>query len=357
MAYGVIYKITDTTNGKPYIGQTTRTVEERFKEHTESPYLIGIAIRAHGVENFTIEVIAECETQEELNAQEIRFIAEYDSMAPKGYNCTSGGEGGLLCEETKAKLREIANKFYEEHPERRDEISEEQIRRFSDPEERAKQAERTRKSFEDPERAAKHSESQKKRFERQEERDKIAAAVTERFSDPAERAAQSERIKKAFQKPGVSEAISARQQKRFEDPAEREKVSIGLKKYFAEHPEAAAAISARTKGRQDSDETRERKSRGQKARQARLRLERMPEMVAKQNLVAAKWKPLPIELKNFHPEQLADIEKVFADAKQLKERLRSVKRRAKQKKLATIAESNLAAANLPAKIDLSKIRP
>lgn len=29
--YGVIYKITDTDNGKIYIGQTTRTVEERFQ--------------------------------------------------------------------------------------------------------------------------------------------------------------------------------------------------------------------------------------------------------------------------------------------------------------------------------------
>ena len=357
MAYGVIYKITCLVNGKPYIGQTTRTIEERFKEHTESPYPIGIAIRAHGTENFTIEVIAECETQEELNAQEIRFIAEYDCMAPKGYNCTSGGEGGgSLCEETKAKLRKSVNAYYAEHPEARDRISEEQKRRFSDPAEREKQAERTRKSFEDPERAAKHAESQRRRFEDPAERQKVAAAVTERFSDPVEREAQSERIKAAFQKPGVSEAISARQKKRFEDPAERDKVSVGLKKYFAEHPEAAAAISARTKGRQDSDETRERKSRGQKARQARLRLERLPLLVAQQNRAAVRWNSLPPAMENFRIEQLGDIEKIFAEANRLKERRRSARRRAKIK-LQSIAQENLSAANLPAKINLSQLRP
>ncbi|MBR4384324.1 MAG: GIY-YIG nuclease family protein [Selenomonadaceae bacterium] len=309
--YGIIYLLIDGTNDLEYVGQTTKTFEERFKGHLYGDQYIDRVIRKRGVDMFATAILKVCYSQEELDYWERHFIKSRNTMAPNGYNCTSGGEGGPLCEETKAR------------------ISEANIRRFSDPEERAKQAERTRKSFEDPERAAKHSEGQRRRFERQEERDKIAAAVTERFSDPTERAAQSERIKKAFQKPGVSESISARQKKRFEDPAEHEKVSVGLKKYYEEHPEAALAISARNKGRQDSDETRERKSLGQKARQARLRLERLPEMIAKQNLVAAKWKPLPIDLKNCHHEHPEDIEKIFAEAKRLKEQRRSARRRAK----------------------------
>lgn len=31
--YGIIYLLIDATNDKEYVGQTTRTVEERFKEH------------------------------------------------------------------------------------------------------------------------------------------------------------------------------------------------------------------------------------------------------------------------------------------------------------------------------------
>ena len=33
MRYGVIYKITNTTTGKCYIGQTTRSVYKRFNDH------------------------------------------------------------------------------------------------------------------------------------------------------------------------------------------------------------------------------------------------------------------------------------------------------------------------------------
>ncbi len=350
--YGVIYKITCLVNGKIYIGQTTRSVEERFQEHMDSPYPLGCAIRKHGVENFKIEVIAVCATKEELDAQEIRFIAEYDCMVPKGYNCTAGGHNGSLSEETKARLSAAVLAYNAAHPEIHEIISEANIRRFSDPVEREKQAERTRKSFEDPERAAKHAESQRRRFEDPAERQKVADGVSAHFSKPGEREAQSERIKAYFDTPGAREKCGESQSKRFEDPAERDKVSVGLKKYFAEHPEAAAAISARTKGRQDSTETHERKSRGQKARQARLRLERLPLLVANQNRSAAKWKPLPIDLKNFHVEQLGDIEKIFADAKRLKEQRRSARRRAKRK-LQSIAAENLSAANLPAKIALS----
>jgi len=55
MAYGMVYLITNEVNGKHYVGQTTRTVEQRFKEHMESPYPIGKAIRKYGAENFTIK--------------------------------------------------------------------------------------------------------------------------------------------------------------------------------------------------------------------------------------------------------------------------------------------------------------
>ena len=278
MAYGVIYKITNKINGKIYIGQTTRTVEQRFKEHMESPYPLGNALRFHGIENFTVEIIAECDNQEQLNEREIHFIAEYDCMVPKGYNCNEGGHNGSASEETKSR------------------ISEGTVRRFSDPEERAKQAERTRKSFEDPERVAKHSESQKKRFEDPAERQKVADGVSAHFSKPGEREAQSERITAYFNKPGAREKNSAAQKKRFEDPAEHQKVSGRVKKYFAEHPEVVKKISEKNKGRKESDETRARKSIAQKARQAKLRLERLPKMITKQNLLAAKWNVLPTAL-------------------------------------------------------------
>ena len=66
-----------------------------------------IRIRAHGVENFTCEVIEECDTREQLNEREIFWIATLNCKAPNGYNLTDGGEGTSghsHSEETKAKI-------------------------------------------------------------------------------------------------------------------------------------------------------------------------------------------------------------------------------------------------------------
>ena len=73
------------------LGQTTRTLEERFSEHAEADSLLGKAIQRYGAENFSCEVLAECETPEELDAQERFYIKKLDCKHPKGYNGTDGG--------------------------------------------------------------------------------------------------------------------------------------------------------------------------------------------------------------------------------------------------------------------------
>jgi hypothetical protein len=109
--YGEIYKITNTINNKVYIGQT-RTHRKnkdkyrpygylgRFNTHisdalcntkkSQSRYLAS-SIRLHGKENFVIELVERC-LSEELNEREIYYISHYNSMYPNGYNLTSGGK-------------------------------------------------------------------------------------------------------------------------------------------------------------------------------------------------------------------------------------------------------------------------
>ena len=95
MAFGVIYKITCLVNGKPYIGQTTQRVRERFRQHyRRKNSFIGQIMRDFKIENFTIEVIEECETQEQLNRREIFRIKFFNCMVPNGYNVDSGGKHG-----------------------------------------------------------------------------------------------------------------------------------------------------------------------------------------------------------------------------------------------------------------------
>ena len=59
----VIYLITNTVNGKKYVGQTARPLGQRIREHTISEYPIGCAMRKYGRENFTVEILAEVNTR------------------------------------------------------------------------------------------------------------------------------------------------------------------------------------------------------------------------------------------------------------------------------------------------------
>lgn len=94
-----IYKVTNTKNGKFYIGKTTDSIEQRWKRHIEDAISgrldthFARAIRKWGKDSFIIEEIDTATNEEELNQKEIYWIAFYDS-AKKGYNKTDGGEGG-----------------------------------------------------------------------------------------------------------------------------------------------------------------------------------------------------------------------------------------------------------------------
>ncbi len=108
MAYGVIYKITCLLNGMKYVGQTTKSTEERFNQHASNKKsYIGRAIRKYGVENFSIEILEECDTCEQLNEREMFWIAALNCKHPNGYNFSDGGEGnsGLRhTQETRAQM-------------------------------------------------------------------------------------------------------------------------------------------------------------------------------------------------------------------------------------------------------------
>ncbi|MBQ3452306.1 MAG: GIY-YIG nuclease family protein, partial [Selenomonadaceae bacterium] len=92
----MIYKITCLLNGMKYVGQTTKSTEERFNQHASNKKsYIGRAIRKYGVENFSIEILEECDTCEQLNEREMFWIAALDCKHPNGYNFSDGGEGNV----------------------------------------------------------------------------------------------------------------------------------------------------------------------------------------------------------------------------------------------------------------------
>ena len=109
---GIIYKIT-SPSGKVYVGQTIRSFEKRVAEHKrESSYctLIKRAIDKYGDE-MNYEIIEENVLQEQLDEREIYWINHFNSLAPDGYNCTTGGQftKGGYSQELKGVLRDIKN--------------------------------------------------------------------------------------------------------------------------------------------------------------------------------------------------------------------------------------------------------
>lgn len=115
----VIYRLVCTVNDKGYIGFAEESIEARWKTHCararslNPSQAIDKAIRKYGEENFIREVITECEEAEYTkNVLENKYILEYGTFAPDGYNLTLGGDGHLGFkhkQSTKDKISE-ANK-------------------------------------------------------------------------------------------------------------------------------------------------------------------------------------------------------------------------------------------------------
>ena len=102
----IIYKITNKLNGKSYIGQTVRSLSERWAEHrkkTSDCMAISNAIHKHGASNFEVVQIYKANSLEELNLKEQEYIEEFKTMRPNGYNLTTGGLNYIRSEETKHK--------------------------------------------------------------------------------------------------------------------------------------------------------------------------------------------------------------------------------------------------------------
>ena len=105
----IIYKITNDVNGKLYIGQTTFSLEKRWKEHVhkamcDSPYALHGAIRKYGKEHFHIIQIDVASSIDELNEKEKYWIATLNTLSPNGYNLVEGGRNAKWTESIREKL-------------------------------------------------------------------------------------------------------------------------------------------------------------------------------------------------------------------------------------------------------------
>lgn len=117
-----IYVIHCSGNSKKYIGKAVshklnlgkykrHGSEGRFRDHISEAFskkrkqcfALNSAIKKYGIKSFSVERLCICKI-EYSNEIESFFIKKYNTIAPNGYNLTTGGDGGFNCIETKKKI-------------------------------------------------------------------------------------------------------------------------------------------------------------------------------------------------------------------------------------------------------------
>jgi hypothetical protein len=92
---GIIYKVTNKVNGKHYVGVSTKSLEERKKDHIKNSkkgktYAFQNAIGTYGADAFNWEQIDTANSTDELAQKEKDYILKYDAK-DNGYNSIGGG--------------------------------------------------------------------------------------------------------------------------------------------------------------------------------------------------------------------------------------------------------------------------
>jgi GIY-YIG catalytic domain len=111
--YYTIYKVTNKVNGKHYIGKhQTKDLDDSYMG---SGKYLKHAIKKHGLENFTKEILFMFDTEAEMNAKEKELVIVSEST----YNLCEGGKGGfgyinkngLGCDIVSEKFQKRQKKF------------------------------------------------------------------------------------------------------------------------------------------------------------------------------------------------------------------------------------------------------
>jgi group I intron endonuclease len=175
-----IYKITNTIDGKAYIGQS-RNIERRLNKHktqTHNRYLARAFVK-YGVGSFEFSILREYHgvvSQEELNKKEIELIKEYKTIDSKyGYNLSEGGYERILPEESRLLISRAVVKCWQ-NKDYRERIIKSMKERIVSDDVRVRISNTTRKRWEDPEYKARVSKKMIGHLVSSATRDKISIA-------------------------------------------------------------------------------------------------------------------------------------------------------------------------------------
>jgi group I intron endonuclease len=173
-----IYCHTHIDSKRRYIGLTSRTWQRRWSDHINAAksskggrWHFPNAIRKFGSQAFSHEVLEICETLEEANLAEAKWIDHFNSRDPQlGFNLAKGGEhtphpirkNPWDRPEFRERMLEINKKVWGD-PNIRGKISISLKETLTDPQILASMSERAKKQWNDPDSRAKGIEATKKK--------------------------------------------------------------------------------------------------------------------------------------------------------------------------------------------------
>jgi len=83
------YITTNLINGKQYIGKhSTNNIDD---DYLGSGAMLRRAIKKYGKQNFKREILCMCKSDSEALENEEKYISEYNTIVPHGYNLTLNG--------------------------------------------------------------------------------------------------------------------------------------------------------------------------------------------------------------------------------------------------------------------------
>lgn len=135
--YCEIYKITNLSTGKMYVGQAVSHIlnhkryrpygyEGRFRCHVSEAFstkknqshYLNNSIRKYGVEDFEVELLEHCELPN-ADEREIYYIKSLNTLFPNGYNLKNGGNVFTHSDESKKRVSNGVISYFKEKKEER----------------------------------------------------------------------------------------------------------------------------------------------------------------------------------------------------------------------------------------------
>ena len=135
--YCEIYKITNLSTGKMYVGQAVSHIlnhkryrpygyEGRFRCHVSEAFstkknqshYLNNSIRKYGVKDFQVELLEHCELPN-ADEREIHYIKQLNTLYPNGYNLKNGGNVFTHSDESKKRVSNGVISYFKEKKEER----------------------------------------------------------------------------------------------------------------------------------------------------------------------------------------------------------------------------------------------